>query len=82
MKLFEIIRSMYELQKIEIWVEKITFPCFYIFAFCSLTDRLTDKIFIEYMLIYERNVQRKFRTLSQLGAEKIVKHGILTGRQK
>ena len=40
-------------------VDKIAFPCFYIFAFCSLTDRSTGKIFIEQMLIYERNVQRK-----------------------
>ncbi len=33
-----IIRNMYAQQKIEIWVEKIAFPYFYIFAFCSLTD--------------------------------------------
>ena len=46
---------------------------FYIFcnsAFCSLTDRLTDKIFIEQMLIYERNVHKKIRFLSQPGTEK------------
>ncbi len=36
--MFEIIRNMYELQKIEMGVEKIVFPCFYNFAFCSLTD--------------------------------------------
>ncbi len=34
-KLFEIIRNMYELQKIEMGVEKILFPYFYI---CSQTD--------------------------------------------
>ncbi len=44
-KLFAIIRNMYELQKIEILIEKIAFTCFFIFAFCSLTDRPTDKIF-------------------------------------
>ena len=48
---------MYELQKIEIRVEKIAFPCFYIFAFCSMTDRPTDEIYIED--IYERNIQRE-----------------------
>ena len=57
---------MYELQKIE----KITFLDFYISAFCSMTDRPTDTIFIEKMFIYERNVPKKI-TLSQLGAEKI-----------
>ncbi len=41
------------------------------FAFCSLTDRPTDKIFVEYMLIYKRNVHTKMRALSYIGAEKI-----------
>ena len=50
---------MYELEKSEIGVEKITFPCFYIFAFCSLTDTPTNNIFIEFMLIHDMNVQRK-----------------------
>ncbi len=31
---------------------EIAFPCFYISAVCSLIDRQTNKIFIEYMLIY------------------------------
>ena len=31
----------------------------YISAFCSLTNRLTGKIFTEYMLMYERNLHRK-----------------------
>ena len=42
--------------------EKFVFPYFYISAFCSLNDRPTDKIFIEYMVIYERNVHRKNET--------------------
>ena len=41
-------------------------------AFCSITDRQTDKIFTEYMLIYERNLPKKNGAISQLGAEKIV----------
>ena len=28
-------------------------------AFCSITDRQTDKIFTEEMLIYEGNLQKK-----------------------
>ncbi len=28
-------------------------------AFCSITDRQTDKIFTEYMLIYEGNLHTK-----------------------
>ena len=63
---------MYELQKIEMGVKKIAFPYFYISAFCSLTDRLTVKIFLEKILINERNEHNKIRTLSQSGAEKIV----------
>ncbi len=38
--------------------------CFYISAFCSRTDRPTNKIFIEYMLIYERKVCTKNGALS------------------
>ena len=54
--------------KIKINVYKIqeTFQqkfCYILFininAFCSLTDKLTDKLFIEYMLIDERNVYKK-----------------------
>ncbi len=40
-------------------------------AFCSITDRQTDKIFTEYMLIYEGNLHKKNGAISQLGAEKI-----------
>ena len=39
--------------------EKIAFPYFYITAFCSLTDRPTDKICIEKMLIGKRNLHKK-----------------------
>ncbi len=48
--------------------EKIVFLYLYISAFSSLTDRPTNKIFVEYMrgICTEKN-----RTLSQLGAEKI-----------
>ena len=63
---------MYVLQKIEMEVEKIAFPCFYIFAFCILTDTPTDKIFLEEMLKYEHNVHSKNRHLSQSEAEKIM----------
>ena len=40
-------------------------------AFCSITDRQTDKIFTEYMLIYEGNLHKKIGAISQLGTEKI-----------
>ncbi len=40
-------------------------------AFCSITDRQTNKIFTEYMLIYEGNLHKKIGAISQLGAEKI-----------
>ncbi len=40
-------------------------------AICSITDRQTDKIFTEQMLIYEGNRQKKIGAISQLGAEKI-----------
>ena len=40
-------------------------------AFCSITDRQTDKIFTEQMLIYEGNLHKKNGAISQLGAEKI-----------
>ena len=52
-------------------VEK--FPYFYMFAFCSLIDRPTGKIFIEHCS-YMRGMctTKKIRTLSQLVAEKIV----------
>ena len=39
-------------------------------AFCSITDRQTDKIFTEYMLIYDGNLH-KIGAISHLGAEKI-----------
>ncbi len=58
------------LQKIEIGVEKIAFQSFYIFAFCSLTDRPTDKIFIEQMLIYERNMHTKIQLYLNQGPRK------------
>ena len=38
------------------------YKIFYIYVFCSLTDRQMDKIIIEYMLIYERNMHRKNQT--------------------
>ena len=31
----------------------------HLFAFCSLADGQTDKIFVEKMLIHERNVHKK-----------------------
>ena len=40
-------------------------------AFCSITDRQTNKIFTEQMLIYEGNLHKKNGAISQLGAEKI-----------
>ena len=40
-------------------------------AFCSITDRQTDKIFTEKMLIYKGNLHKKIGAISQLGAEKI-----------
>ncbi len=40
-------------------------------AFCSITDRQTDKIFTEQMLIHEGNLHKKIGAISQLGAEKI-----------
>ncbi len=40
-------------------------------AFCSITDRQTDKIFTEYMLIYEEKLKKKKGAIYQLGAEKI-----------
>ncbi len=46
------------------------------------SDILTDRIFLEYMLKYDRNVHRKNRTRSQLRAEKIAfppKPNIRTG---
>ncbi len=33
---------------------------FYIYALCSLTDRLTDKLFIYQMHIYKGNMQKKW----------------------
>ncbi len=48
--------------------EKNHISIFNISEFCSLTDRPTDKIFIEYMLKYERNVQKN-SPLSYLGAK-------------
>ena len=50
-------------------------------AFCSITDRQTDKIFTEWMLKGKMNLHRKNRLLYQLGAEKITfspKHEIQT----
>ena len=44
---------------------------FLYFACCSLTDRQTDKIFIEYMLIFKRNLHRNNIPLSLLDTEKI-----------
>ena len=52
--------------------KNIAFLYFFIYTFCSLTDRPTYKIFIEQMLIYESNLHKKIRTPSLLGAEKIV----------
>ena len=40
-------------------------------AFRSITDRQTDKIFTEYMLIHEGNLHKKMAAISQLRAEKI-----------
>ncbi len=40
-------------------------------SFCSITDRQTDKIFTDYMLIYEGNLHKKIGAIFQLGAEKI-----------
>ncbi len=37
----------------------LTFPCSYISAYCSLTDRPTYKLFIEKILLYGRIVHRK-----------------------
>ena len=51
-------------KKLKWGVEKIAFPCFYNFAFFSQTDRPTDNIFIEYMLIYERCAQKKLNSIS------------------
>ncbi len=34
---------------------------FYIYVFCSLTDRETDKSFIEYLLIYQMNLKKKYK---------------------
>ena len=42
----------------ELKAEKITFPYFYISAFYCLTDILTDEIFVEYIFIYNRNVNQ------------------------
>ncbi len=42
--------------------QEIEVSIFYMYAFCSLTDRLTDKKFIEQMLIYKRNLHRKNQT--------------------
>ncbi len=49
---------------------KIMFLYFYISAFCSLSDRLTDKIFTEKMLMYDGNLHRKNLTLFSLATEK------------
>ena len=40
-------------------------------AFCSITDRQTDKIFKDLMLTYEGKLHKKIGPISQLGAEKI-----------
>ena len=37
-----------------------------------MTDRLTDKIYTEWMLIYKWNLHKKNKALSQLGAKKIM----------
>ena len=34
---------------------------FYIYIFCSLTNRQTDEIFIEYMLIHQINLHKKYQ---------------------
>ena len=49
---------------------------------CSITDRQTDKIFTEQMIIYEGNLHKKIGAISQLGADKItLPHNTwLTGR--
>ena len=47
-------------------------------TFCSITDRHTDKIFTEYMHIYEGNLHKKNGAISQLGAE-IIKFTIERG---
>ena len=39
--------------------QKFMFLYVYICAFCSVTNRLTDKLFIEKKLIEERNLHRK-----------------------
>ena len=38
---------------------------------CSLTDRPTDKIFIEWMLIDKGNIHKKIGPVSYLATEKI-----------
>ena len=43
----------------ELGAEKIAFPYYYISAFCSMTERLIYKIFIEQKFLYKRNVERK-----------------------
>ncbi len=40
-------------------------------AFCSITNRHTEKIFTEYMIIYDGNLHKKIGAISQLGTEKI-----------
>ncbi len=41
-------------------------------AFRSITDRQADKIFTEKILIYEGNLHKQIKAISQLGAEKIM----------
>ncbi len=50
-------------------------------VFSSITDRQTDKIFTEQMLIYEGNLHKKIGAISQLGAEKITFSHRQTDRQ-
>ncbi len=42
----------------------------YIYAFCSLTDELTEKLFLEYMLINKMNLLNKKKPISYIAAEK------------
>ena len=39
-------------------LEKYTFLYKYIYAYCSVTDKLTDKIFIEYIRINKINLSK------------------------
>ncbi len=53
------------------WQKKFALLIFLLSAFFSLTDRPTYKIFIEKMLVYERNVHRKNQSCILNRGEKI-----------